>query len=111
MSAVPDDITITWEAPDEQGRIRVRAMSSGKEIGAATAVPDSTNPDAMVISDMHFRDPDHWSSLGQTLLDKLVVEIERTSPHGRQARITASLDNIRFREAVTDYGSRVTYRP
>lgn len=107
---IPEDITITWEGPDIQGRLRAFAMSEGKEIGAATAVPDPQSPGDWVVSDMHFLDEDHFGSLGHTLLDRLVAQIEVESPSGTATVITGSLDNIRFREAVKAYGPRITYQ-
>ena len=111
MSAVPANIHIEWEGPDIQGRIRAFAKQEDQELGAATAVPDDTNPGAWVISDMHFSDPAHWPSLGQTLLNRLVDHIEEISPGGSHTVITASLDNLLFRREIERFGSgsRITY--
>jgi hypothetical protein len=110
VMGVPDNISISSEGPDNQGRIRAFATSNGNELGAATALPDDQAPGGWVISDMHFRDNEHWPSLGQTLLDRLVAQIEQESLLGTRTAITASLDNLRFRDAVKAYGPRITYQ-
>ena len=104
MSSVPDNIVIEAEGPDVQGRLRAFAMSGGREIGAATAVPDPERPGEWVISDMHFRDDEHWPSLGNTLLDKLVMDIERIA--GTGVVITGSLDRQDFKDVLDAYRPR-----
>lgn len=104
MSSVPDNIVIEAEGPDIQGRLRAFATSNGREIGAATAVPDPSRSGEWVISDMHFRDDEHWQSLGNTLLDKLVMDIERIA--GTEAVITGSLDRQAFKDVLDAYRPR-----
>lgn len=108
MSAVPSNIYIASDGPDGQGRIRAFAMAADKQIGTATAMPNDTDPGAWVISDMRFLDPDHWPSLGQTLLDRLVDHIEEIALDGRATVITASLANSDFRQEVERFGSRIS---
>jgi hypothetical protein len=111
MSGVPANIQLDWAGPDRERRIRVYATSLGKEIGAATALPDVEAPGAWVVSDMHFLNDDHWESLGHVLLDRLVSQIEVEEGGDTSVMITASLDNIRFRNVIAAHGTRVQYVP
>lgn len=108
--SVPDDISITREGPDTQGRLRAYTWSGGKQIGAATAVPDPQVPGTWVISDMHFLTDGYWPDLGHALLNALVELIEHSSALGTKAVITGSLDNLRFRDAIDAYGPRIAYQ-
>lgn len=108
--SVPSNIEVTWDGPDAAGAFRAYAVSGGRTIGSAVALPDAQASGAWVISYMTFDDPEHYDSLGHALLNRLVEQIEHESPLGTSTVITGSLDNIRFRDAIEAYGPRITYQ-
>ena len=109
--SVPDRIDITWDGPDAAGAFRSYALSGGKVIGSAVALPDPQAPGAWVVSHLKLDNPDHYDTLGDTLLRRLVEQIEHDSPLGGSTVITVSHASAETRRVVKAYGPRITYRP